>query len=216
MPCTLFTLAVAVLFAAVGFAEDKKPEKKEEKKDDKKAMNLYPLAKGTKWEGTLTIDGRELDMTIEVTEVSEPKKGERAIATLVTKFGDRSSTEDFSADDKGVYQHALQGQKLETPIVAVKYPVKDGTKWTEKMKQMGIELEAEFEQKKAEEVKVPAGKYTAYPVVMTIKTNGRTYTETKWYAEGVGIVKQEIDLVEDKRSIGLKRSIELKKYSAGK
>jgi hypothetical protein len=191
-----------VVFAAVGVSQ--------EKKDDKKAMNLYPLAKGTKCEYTLTVTGRELDVTIEVTEVSEPKKGERAIATLVTKVGDRSSTEYFSADDKGVYQHAMQGQKLETPIVAVKYPVKDGTKWTEKMKQMGIELEAEFEQKKAEEVKVPAGKYTAYPVVMTIKTNGRTYTETKWYAEGVGIVKWEIETGGDKRLV------ELKKFTAAK
>lgn len=210
MPRTLFATAVVLLAAAVGFAQDKKDEKKDEKKDDKKAVNLYPLAKGTKWEYTLKVGDMDLEATQEVTEVSEPKKGERAVSTIATKVGGRDVTEELSTDEKGVYRHAMQGQKLEAPIFAVKYPVKAGTKWSEKMKMMGQDVEADFEMKDAEKVKVAAGEYSAYPVEMTIKVAGQTVKATNWYAEGVGIVKQEMDLGQ------AKISMELKKFTAAK
>jgi phage pi2 protein 07 len=218
MPRTLLAAALVLFTAAVGFAQDKKDEKKEDKKeekkddkkDDKKGANLYPLAKGTKWEFTVQVMGNELEATQEVTEVSEPKKGERAIATIATSVGGQNLTEEMSADDKAVYRHAMQGQKLDTPIVAIKYPVKAGTKWTEKLKMMGQDVEADFETKKEEKVKVAAGEYTAVPVEMTIKVGGQTVTATNWYADGVGIVKQEMDLG------AFKMTMELKKYTAGK
>lgn len=202
MPRLTLAVLLVVASAAVGFAQ--------EKKDDMRAMNLHPLTKGTKWEGTLTVNGKELDATTEVTEVSEPKKGARAVATLTTKIDKQVTTEEMSADEKGVYRHGMQGQKFETPIFAIKYPVKEGTKWTEKLMMMGTEVEADFEQLKAEEVKVPAGKFTAYPVAMTIKADGQTITATNWYVDGVGMVKQEMEVG------GIKLSAELKKFTPAK
>ncbi|MCU0703657.1 MAG: hypothetical protein MUF18_06750 [Fimbriiglobus sp.] len=202
MTRTLFVLAVALLVTVSGFTQDKK--------DDKKAANLYPLTKGTKWEYTLKVGGQEIEGTQEVTEVAEAKKGERAVSTISTNIGPQKITEEMSADDKGVYRHAMQGQKLETPILAVKYPVKAGTKWTEKVKVMGQEADVEFETKDGEKVKVAAGEYTATPVEMVVKAGGQTVNVTTWYAEGVGMVKQEMSLG------GQKITMELKKFTAAK
>ena len=207
---TLFTAVLVLFTAACGFAQDKKDEKKEDKKDEKKAVNLYPLVKGTKWEYEVSVAGQKIEATQEVTDVAEAKKGERAVSTIATQMAGQNLTEEMSADDKGVYRHAMQGQKLENPIFAIKYPVKAGTKWNEKLKVMGQDVDADFEMKKEEKVKVAAGEYTAFPVEMTIKVAGQTVTATNWYADGVGIVKQEMD------AGAFKMSMELKKFTAGK
>lgn len=193
---TLFAAVLVVLTAAGVTAQDKK---------DVKAPNLYPLAKGTKWEYEVNVAGQKIEASQEVTEVGEAKKGERAVATIATKMAGQNLTEEMSADDKGVYRHAMQGQKLETPIFAIKYPAKAGSKWNEKLKVMGQEVDASFEMKDAEKVKTPAGEYDAFPVAMVIKVGGQTVTATNWYADGVGIVKQEMDAGMFKMEMSLKK-----------
>lgn len=199
---TLFA-AVLVVWAAGVTAQDKK---------DVKAPNLYPLAKGTKWEYEVTFGGQKMEASQEVTDVTVPmEKGKPAISTLSTNVAGNKLTEEMSADDKGVYRHSMQGQKLATPVTAIKYPVKDGDKWDAKIAIMGEEADASFEMKKAEKVKVAAGEYTAQPVEMTIQTKGQTIKATNWYADGVGIIKQEMALPG-----GQTVTMELKKYTAGK
>jgi hypothetical protein len=200
---TLFA-AVLVVWAAAGVtAQDKK---------DVKAQNLYPLAKGTKWEYEVNANGQKIEASQEVTDVAEAKeKGKAGVATLSTVVGPQKLTEEMSADDKGVYRHSMQGQKLATPVTAIKYPVKEGDKWDAKIALGGQEADATFEMKKAEKVKVAAGEYTAQPVEMTIQTMGQTIKATNWYADGVGIVKQEMALPG-----GINVTMELKKFTAGK
>ncbi|MEO2091179.1 MAG: hypothetical protein ABGY75_17085 [Gemmataceae bacterium] len=200
---TLFAAAVVVWAAAGVIAQDKK---------DVKAPNLYPLAKGTKWEYEVNANGQKLEASQEVTDVAEAKeKGKAAIATLSTTVGPQKLTEEMSADDKGVYRHSMQGQKLSTPVTALKYPVKEGDKWDAKIALAGQEADATFETKKAEKVKVAAGEYTATPVEMNIQAMGQTIKATNWYADGVGIIKQEMTL-----PMGITVTMELKKFTAGK
>jgi hypothetical protein len=200
---TLFAAAVVVWAAAGVIAQDKK---------DVKAPNLYPLAKGTKWEYEVNANGQKLEASQEVTDVAEAKeKGKAAIATLSTTVGPQKLTEEMSADDKGVYRHSMQGQKLATPVTALKYPVKEGDKWDAKIALAGQEADATFETKKAEKVKVAAGEYTATPVEMNIKAMGQEIKATNWYADGVGIIKQEMALPG-----GITVTMELKKFTAGK
>lgn len=198
----LFATLIVIVTAGFVAAQDKK--------DDKKSLNLYPLAKGTKWEYDLNAAGQKLEATQEVTETAEAKKGERAVSTIASNIAGQKLTEEMSSDDKGVYRHAMNGEKLETPVQAIKYPAKAGTKWSEKIKIQGQEVDASFEQKDAEKVKVAAGEYTAYPVEMVIKAMGQTITATNWYADGVGIVKQEMNLGQ------ISITMELKKFTAGK
>lgn len=200
---TLFAAAVVVWAAAGVIAQDKK---------DVKAPNLYPLAKGTKWEYEVNANGQKLEASQEVTDVAEAKeKGKAAIATLSTTVGPQKLTEEMSTDDKGVYRHSMQGQKLSIPVTAIKYPVKEGDKWDAKIALAGQEADATFETKKAEKVKVAAGEYTATPVEMNIKAMGQEIKATNWYAEGVGIIKQEMTL-----PMGITVTMELKKFTAGK
>lgn len=204
---TLFAAAVVVFAAAGVTAQDKK---------DVKAPNLYPLAKGTKWEYEVNAGGQKLDASQEVTEVADAKeKGKAAVSTIstniTTPMGKQTLTEEMSADDKGVYRHSMQGQKLSTPVTAIKYPVKEGDKWDAKIALAGQEADATFETKKAEKVKVAAGEYTATPVEMNIKAMGQDIKATNWYAEGVGIIKQEMTL-----PMGITVTMELKKFTAGK
>lgn len=195
---------VLIAFASAGFAQ--------EKKDEKKPLNLLPLAKGTKWEYTATVSGKTVDSSLEVTDVTEGKKEKPPQATLTTVVaGEQAGQETYSADETGVYQHTLSGADLKTPTVAVRYPVKAGTKWSHKLDLEGMEGTLELEQLGSEEVKVPLGKYTAYPVRMAVKVGGKTLiTSTSWYADGVGIVKNE------SRAGDLTITLELKKFTPPK
>jgi len=94
---------IVLLAAAVGFAQDKKADKKDDKKDDKKAVNLYPLAKGTKWEYTVKFGDQELEATQEVNEVSEPKKkeedGEAVAVEAKKEVEEEDSDEEVDFED---------------------------------------------------------------------------------------------------------------------
>lgn len=178
----LLAALLMALIPAVGFSQEKKEEK---------PSNFFPLAKGTKWEYVLK-GAEKYPWVVEVTDVSEPKKGERAVTTLTSIILDRKRLAGkYSADGKAVYEHTRGGDDLESPLVMIKLPLKAGSKWTEKLKYVG-EVTIDYEVKEAEELKVPAGTYTAFPVVQSIKTELGKSTVTTWYADGVGMVKQEI------------------------
>ena len=58
---------------------------------------------------------------------------------------------------------------------------------------------------------VPAGTYDkAVPVKMDIQVAGQGISATVWYADGVGAIKQNIDVG------GMAITMELKKFTAGK
>ena len=205
MRCRWIAFSIVAVVASTAM-----PAPEQEKKTDTKKLNLYPLAKGTKWEYEVSVMGQKLEATQEITDVSKPKEGERAISTISSNVAGQMITEEMSADDKAIYRHAMNGQKLETPIIAIKYPHKSGAKWTEKLKFMGADVEADFEAKETEKVKVAAGEYNAYPILMTIKVMGQTVNATNWYADGVGIVKQQMEIGP------LNVIMELKKFTAAK
>ena len=180
--------------------------------EDKPAakLDLFPLAKGMKWEYEVSVAGQTKDVEQEVTKVTAGKKGERSIATLTTKIEAQTITEDMSTDDKAIYRHAFNGMALETPLAIVKYPFKAGSDWKETIKINKEEAEAKFVTFKSEEVKVAAGKYTAYPVLMEMETMGQKVSSKNWYADGVGMVKQEVNFG------GTVITMELKKFTKGK
>ncbi len=200
---TSLAVALLTLFAIAGFAEDKK---------DKLPTNLYPLAKGTKWEYTAKTGGVEIDQVMEVTDVSEAKKGERAVVTLTVTSGTSKSAEKLSGDEKGVYRHETSRTKYDPPLQFLQYGVKAGTTWSRKQETLNGEITMEFEQKAAEKVTVPAGEFTAVPVVQTNKdTKGKAVSVmTTWYVEEVGVVKSAID------SPLFKYNMELKKHTPAK
>ncbi len=200
MRALLSGLAILVVATWAG-AEDKKDEKK---------LDLFPLTLGTKWEYVVAANGQDKDVIQEVTKVTPGKKGERDIITLTTKVDEQTIVEEISTDEKAVFRHSFQTMKLETPLTILKYPYKAGATWKETIKIAKEEAEASFETFKAEEVKVAAGKYSAYPVNMEMETMGQKVTSKNWYADGVGMIKQEVSFP------GIKVTMELKKFTKGK
>jgi hypothetical protein len=176
---------------------------------DRKTPNYYPLAKGNKSEYQLEAKGQKIEATSEVTK-AEVKDG-KTVATTEVKFFGQTLSEEVSSDEKGAYRHSFQRIKLDTPLTILKYPVKAGTTWTEKVKGGGMELEAKFTVKEPEKVTVPAGTYDkAVPVDMALEGMGQKVNATSWYADGVGIVKQSVEVM------GRTITLELKKFTAGK
>ena len=191
----------AVLLCTLCVRADDKAEAK---------LDLFPLAKGMKWEYEVNVNGLTKEIVQEVTAVTAGKKGERAVATLTTKIESQTITEDMSTDDKAIYRHAFNGVALETPLIIVKYPFKAESKWKESIKIANDEADAKFVTFKSEEIKVAAGKYTAYPVLMEMETKGQKISSKNWYADGVGMVKQEVDFG------GMMITMELKKFTKAK
>lgn len=173
-----------------------------------KKPNMFPMVKGAQWEFEVNVNGMSLSVVQEMTEVN--KKGDQTHATITTKVNGMDITEELSADDKGIYRHSFNNMKLDKPMLTLKYPVQ-AQKWTEAITIQGMELEVKMEMKAAEDVKVAAGDYKkVIPVQMQLTIQGQEINATNYYAEGVGIIKQEANLA------GTKITSELKKFTPGK
>ena len=79
-----------------------------------------------------------------MTAVSEPAKGERAVATVTTVLAGKTLTEELSADDKGVYRHSADGQKFDPPVQILQYPYTARATWSAKIKVGGQEATADW------------------------------------------------------------------------
>ena len=113
-------------------------------------------------------------------------------------------------DEKGIYRIGALGLTAEQAFPLLRFPVKSGDTWTQKIKIGGTEGEGTATVKGISKVEVPAGKYEAVEVVSTYVQGEQKIGFTIWYADGVGIVKQ-ITKVGDREV-----TMELKKFTEGK
>lgn len=169
---------------------------------------MFPLAKGNQWEFEVNAGGQTLSINQEMTEVT--KKGDQTLATITSKVNGQDVTEEMSIDDKGIYRHAFNNIKLEKPLLVLKYPVVP-QKWSDTIKLAGMEIDVKLEMKSPEDVNVPAGNYKKVtPVEMIMNVQGQEIVATNFYAEGVGIIKQDINLAGNKITSALKKFTQAK------
>lgn len=181
-------------------------EKKEQPTVDKK-LRLFPLTEGTKWTYELKQGEETIVADLEVVKVTPgEKKGDRRMALMMTSINGQAEQEELSADDQGVYRHSFMGMPVETPVQILKYPYKAGSKWTQKVKVGDEQVELSYEAFAPEEVKVKAGTYKGYPVLVTLTAKDKKVVKKVWYADGVGPVRQEGE------ADGKKFTIELTKF----
>jgi len=201
------TCALLLCFCLSLSADDQRPTMNRTTVQGEKKPNMFPLIKGAQWEFDVNVNGMTLSVVQEMTEVT--KKGDQTHATLTTKVNGQNIDEEISVDDKGIYRHSINNMKLDKPIFAFKYPVQP-QKWTESIKIQGMDLDVKMEMKAAVDVTVPAGNYKKVtPVEIALSVQGQDVTATNYYAEGVGIIKQEANFA------GTKFTSELKKYTPG-
>jgi hypothetical protein len=119
--------------------------------------------------------------------------------------------EELSHDATGVYRNSILGAKLTQPLPIIKYPVKARDEWKDKIK-MGEHSGtlAIVIKDTAAIIEVPAGKFTTLAIESIVEMNGEKHIACIWYADGIGIVKQETN--SGSRIV----TMELKKFSAAK
>jgi hypothetical protein len=128
--------------------------------------------------------------------VSEAKEKDGAIIVTVEmdlynpQDGKRSLIERVAVSEKGVFRLELGQQKLTPPLCLLQLPCKAGDEWNTDfsygtLKSKGTAIVCEHE-----EIKVPAGKFTAIPINYEYTIDGITRRMTEWYAPEVGVVKK--------------------------
>lgn len=199
---------VALLMTWVVSARDERVAQPTTNVQDAKIPNMMPLTKGTQWHGEVNIGGMTIEVVQEVTESS--KQGNVTKGTITTKVNGQEVNEELSIDEKGIHRHNISGIKLEKPFLSFKFPIQP-QKWTETLNIQGMEVTAKMEMKAGEDVTVGAGSFKkVIPVEINMTINGQDVVATNYYAEGVGIIKQNVD------AGGQKITSEIKKFVPGK
>jgi hypothetical protein len=141
------------------------------------------------------------------------KVGNTLCAFLETeRDGKVVGSEHVAVGDDGVYRHDLTvtaektaAQKLNPPILVFKLPPKKGDSWKIDSKVDGKTFRGTF-QVGEQEITVPAGTYKAFRVAsQDLEVNSLKPAITTFFAEGVGMVKQIIEIGNAKVEIELEK-----------
>jgi hypothetical protein len=165
-----------------------------EKGDAAKTPNYYPLEEGNAWYYKLTIEGKEEKITAKITR-AEFFNGKFAMRLEVPSLG---ITEHLLQTGHGVYRFRYNDVAISPPFQLLPYPAKVGAKWKGEFSAVTGKTRFppkstfEGEIQSEEDVVVPAGKYKALKVAITITSNAQESASTFWFAKDVGIVKQSV------------------------
>lgn len=188
-----------------------------------KETPYYPLKVGTTWH----YRAGESRFTIRVAR--HEKVGETLCALLETlRDGKVVGSEHLAVASDGIYRHdvtspqlqsdpndktkkvkLLVKQTLKPPILILKLPPKNGDSWKIDSKGDGKTFRGSF-QAAEQEITVPAGTYKTFRIAsQDLEVNSLKPNITTFFAQGVGMVKQIIEMGD------AKIEIELEKFEAG-
>ncbi|MDY3558365.1 hypothetical protein R5W23_005393 [Gemmata sp. JC673] len=172
----------------------------------------FPVKEGTKRVSEVKVGERTIEMTETVTKV-ESKDGKHVVTTEVVHKSEKYQTtiNIFEVSERGLSRISGR-QKEREPLPLLKLGTKEGESWTaDQMGQGGVVGKATYTMGKMEEVKVPAGTFTARRVDVEITFGASTHKMSNWYAPGIGSVKFEADL----GGKGMQTTV-LKSFTSGK
>ena len=150
---------------------------------------LIPLHDGASWTYALSTG-----QTLSVRVSGRSEAGGRACTVLETTVGGQSTREHVAVTDQGLtafrVENAFGSLDYPTPILRVKLPFKEGDAWEVSL-QEGLQLNRyRYRTEAREEVRVPAGVFSAWKVVASLQLPQGEAVLSAWYAPGVGLVKQ--------------------------
>lgn len=201
------TLLVALILGLSSFqARAQEKDKDKEKVEKITESPYYPLAVGNTWNYKLG----EMKFTMKVTK-HEPV--DKVLCARVELVVDNSvkAFEHIGVTTDGIYRYSYEGKKTEPPVRILKLPFKAGETWEVNAKVGGEVLKGMLKSGQ-EEVKVPSGTYpkAATSTADDFDANGTKMAFKYFFAENVGMVKQELDVN------GQKAIIELEKFEPAK
>ena len=179
--------------------------------DKKSALTMpdyYPLQVGNQWKYRLDVNGKEVTMTTKIAKIEtiDQQKLARLEAAV---DGNTSATEHLQQTDKGIFRFRTNGIESSPPLLLLKYPAKNGDKWSGAFTASDSKATYSCEAME-EEVVVPAGKYKTIRVAIKLEEKGQVVNTTYWFAKDVGFVKQTVD------APGLNILIELQQFDPKK
>jgi hypothetical protein len=191
--------------------------------DKLKETPYYPLNVGTTWHY------RSGDSKFTIRVARHEKVGETLCALLeTTRDGKVVGSEHLAVTNDGVYRldlsfpllqsdprgktktvKTLVSQSLKPPIRILILPPKKGDSWKVDSKGDGKTFRGTF-QVEEQEITVPAGTYKTFRIAsQDLEVNSLKPIITMFFAEGVGMVKQTIEMRD------AKIEIELEKFESG-
>jgi len=173
------------------------------------ASKYYPLKVGNTWSYKFSMNGQTLPLKTKIVAVEKVGGADLYHLEATIQGVPNTTTEDLEANAKGVFRHKYSGMESKPPVQLLRTPVKDGDTWKSDINIAGqaASLSAKVGR---EDVTVPAGKYKAVTVKIETDIMGQKIDTTYWFAEGVGIVKQVINLPNGAATM------ELEKFEPGK
>jgi len=150
------------------------------------AADLFPLQMGNKWE---YVDAKGQPSHVEEVTGIEEKDGAKVITVTRSRNGTAAMKSVYRVDKEGVSRVSVGPLEYSPPLLFVKPTVKEGEKWTAKLSIGKSDAEYEITVGKAEEIKVPAGTFTAIPVRQQNLRNKSSAPLEYWFAPNVGLVK---------------------------
>ena len=177
-----------------------------------KETPYFPVQVGTTWHY------RAGDSKFTIRVERHEKVGDILCALLETKRGGKVvGSEHVAVTDEGVYRHDLMAtgekrvaQMLKPPMLILKLPPHKGDSWKVDSKGDGKTFRGGF-QVDEQEITVPAGTYKTLRVAsQDLEVNSLKPSITTFFAEGVGMVKQIVEVGD------AKVEIELEKFEAGR
>lgn len=152
-----------------------------------RANDFYPSTVGTKW--VYTYEDGSNEHTREVTASKTDEKGTTDF-TITWKQGAATQIWELKKDATGTYRTKQDTLTFDPPHKLLPEKVADGVEWESEYSLGGGRAAYKYSRAigKPEVVKVPAGEFTAYPIVSrNLNVNGDK--TTLWYVDGVGLIK---------------------------
>ncbi len=171
-------------------------------------QDYFPLKEGNQWTYTRS-NGAEL--TTKVTGFTDLDGINCAIVESTTQNGSVTNVSDdyMTVDTEGVkvYMTEIQGEMIsyDPPVVRIKLPFTKGQRWTSELNQDGSAITTTSEASRTEEVRTEAGVFNCIVINSRVSIPGQGITTSEnYYADGVGMVRQVIQISSQRIIISLK------------
>jgi len=151
----------------------------------------FPTRAGAKWVYAVTARKTTSEIVETVSAAEEKGSGYR-VTTEIGSTPDANVRVVTDVSARGLYQAEFAGKVYADPVPLLKLPAKAGDSWTAEFEVPAINGKVRFTYtvKDEEEVEVPGGKFKALRVEWKADPDVLTMTATRWYAPGVGLVKE--------------------------
>lgn len=156
----------------------------------KPATDYYPLRVGDKWEYVRNENADQVWIE-EVTAV-ETVDGAKIGTVRIQPSNSNAVAYDtkYKADKAGCSFYSHGEWLYDPPSLFVKAELKAGDTWESAYNFVNTDYQITVTVGEPEKVLVPAGEFTAIPVVSSYKTPAGRRPFTNWYVSGVGMIKQ--------------------------